>query len=137
MFIVIGIGILFFFGWDIDVLTLGEEKAKYLGANAIRLKKILFIVTSLIAGICVSFCGIIGFIGLVIPHIMRRIFGPSHKFLIIASSIGGAILLVLSDTFARSVIVLREELPVGVVTSIIGGIFFLYILIKSDIREIF
>jgi iron complex transport system permease protein len=136
LIIFLGISILAIFGRDIDLLTLGEEKATHLGLDINNVKKIIFVVTSFITAICVSYAGIIGFVGLIIPHFMRFLFGPKHRINIITSALGGASFLILSDTTARTII-RPVELPVGVVTGILGGIFFLSILIKSKRWEIF
>lgn len=123
-----GIAFLTFFGREIDILTLGEEKAIHLGVDNPKVLKIVFVTASLITAICVSYAGIIGFVGLIIPHIMRQFVRPTHSFLIVTSSMAGAIFLVASDTLAR--IVYRHELPVGVITGILGGIFFLFLIFK-------
>lgn len=134
--ILVGAGILLMFGRDLDLLSLGEEKASYLGLDPEWAKKILFTIASLITGACVAAAGIIGFVGLMIPHVMRKISGPNHQTLIPASAIGGAIFLALSDTLARSVMS-PMELPVGVVTGILGGFFFLIYLFRSKGWEVF
>ena len=135
-FILPAIGILLAFSRDLNILTLGEEKALHLGINSQQVKKILFIVVSCIVGACVAASGIIGFVGLIIPHFMRRILGVDHRLLLPASCVAGAIFLILCDTLAR-VIIRPMELPVGVITGIFGGLFFLSFLIKSKNREIF
>ncbi|MDD4910151.1 MAG: iron ABC transporter permease [Candidatus Omnitrophica bacterium] len=128
----------FVFGWlaifylspDIDILTLGEEKATHLGLAVARIKAIIFIAASLITAVGVAACGIIGFVGLVIPHFTRKLVGPGHRFLIPASVLAGATFLVLADTLARTV-VKPLELPVGVITGLFGGVFFLILLIRA------
>ena len=133
---VVGIGISAFYGKHLNILTLGEEKAMYLGVNAERVKKILFAVTSIITGACVASCGIIGFVGLIVPHVMRFIGGPDHRFLIPASALAGGAFLVLCDTVARTALS-PFELPVGVITGIIGGLFFMGYILSSKRTEIF
>ena len=128
--------VLVIFGRDINILTLGEEKATHLGLNVGVIRKLIFAVASFITAVCVSCAGIIGFVGLIIPHFMRFIFGPSHRINIATSAIAGAGFLILSDTIARTII-RPIELPVGVITGIFGGIFFLFILLKSKRWEIF
>lgn len=135
-FIVPAIALLFIFSRDLNILTLGEEKARHLGVNAEDVKKILFIAASFITGACVAACGIIGFVGLLVPHFMRKIVGTDHRLLLPASCIAGAIFLILCDTLARTII-RPLELPVGVITGLFGGIFFLSFLIKSRRWEIF
>lgn len=135
-FIIIGIGLLLLFSRDLNLLTLGEEKAVHLGLEAELVKKLLFIITSLITGACVAASGIIGFVGLIVPHFMRRFTGPDHQVLIPASILGGAIFLALCDTLARTIIA-PLELPVGVITGILGGLFFLTFLFRSKRWEMF
>ncbi|MEA2016111.1 MAG: iron chelate uptake ABC transporter family permease subunit [Actinomycetota bacterium] len=124
-----------FFMRDLNILSLGEERAAQLGVDTERVKKILMVMASLIAAVAVSMSGIIGFVGLVTPHILRLIVGPDHKILYPTSIIAGGIVLLLSDTLARTVLMPRE-IPVGIITSIIGVPFFLYLLIKSK-RNVF
>jgi len=135
-FVLAGILVIIIFSREIDIITLGEEKAAYLGVDAARTNKILFIFSSLITGACVSVSGIIGFVGLMVPHIVRRFSGPAHRILIPASILAGGAFLVIADTIART-IVTPVELPVGVITGIFGGIFFLIFFITSKRKEIF
>lgn len=113
----------------LDILNLGDEKAFYLGIESIKLRRRLFIITSYLSGIAISAGGLIGFVGLLIPHFMRKVFGPAHKKLLIAASIGGASFLLLSDLLARTLIS-PLELPVGVITGLCGGFFFVILLLK-------
>lgn len=129
-FVIAGIMILNVFSRDIDAMCLGDEKARHLGIEVVHIKKILFVTASLITGACVASAGIIGFVGLVIPHICRFIFGVTHRRLLISSAFLGAAFLVFCDMLARTVIS-PLELPVGVITGIFGGIFFLGLIIKS------
>jgi len=130
--VIIPAGILIFllFGREIDLLTLGEERAAHLGLEAEGVKKMLFLVASLITGAAVAAAGIIGFVGLIVPHFLRRFTGPNHRLLIPAAALGGAVFLALSDTLART-IVAPLELPVGVITGILGGFFFLTFLLRA------
>jgi len=122
------------FARDLNILTLGDEKTLYLGLDVKKAKILFFVLASLITGCCVAVSGIISFVGLIIPHIMRRIVGPDHRGLLPASMLAGAILLLLSDTLAQ--LVIRPlELPIGVITGIIGGLFFLGFLLKSRTAE--
>ncbi|MFH1776425.1 MAG: iron ABC transporter permease [Candidatus Omnitrophota bacterium] len=134
-FILPGILSLIFLGRDIDVLCLGEEKAKHLGLNVSGVKAIIFFLASLITGACIAVSGVIGFVGLIIPHIVRFAFGISHRTLLPAAGILGAAFLVFCDTLART-IVSPLELPVGVITGIFGGIFFLTLLVRSGKWEV-
>ena len=127
---------LIFLAKEIDVICLGEEKARHLGMDVIYVKAALFLTASLITGACVAAAGIIGFVGLIIPHICRFLFGPAHKRLLIASAVTGAAFLVFCDTLAR-IIIRPLELPVGVITGIFGGLFFLGLLLRSKKQEMF
>ncbi|ABN07543.1 transport system permease protein [Methanocorpusculum labreanum Z] len=117
--------ILYLFSRDLNVMALGEEEAIHLGVNTERTKKILLMVATFITAIAVSISGCIGFIGLIIPHIMRIFTGPDHRILLPASVLAGAILLMWADTFART---LPVEIPVGIVTAFLGAPFFIYLL---------
>ncbi len=119
--------ILFWFAMALNVMQMGEENALWLGVEAEKVKIIVFIVASVLTGIAVTVSGLIGFVGLMVPHLMRIIFGPDHRLLLPASALGGAIFLVITDTLAR-VIMSPAELPVGVVTAMIGVPFFIYLL---------
>lgn len=132
----LGIFLFLLFGREIDLLTLGEEKAAHLGLEAEGIKKMLFLLSSLIIGAAVSASGIIGFVGLIVPHFLRRFTGPKHQLLIPAAALGGAVFLALSDTLARTIIA-PLELPVGVITGIFGGLFFLTFLLRTKKWEIF
>lgn len=119
-----------FFSRELNMMLLGEESARNLGVEVDRVKKIiLFISTLMVAGI-VSFSGIIGFVGLIVPHMIRILFGSDHRRVIPLSAILGAIFLILCDTVARS-IAPPAEIPVGIITSMLGVPFFLYLLYKS------
>lgn len=116
--------------WDYNALDNGEECAKSLGVNTQRIRMGGMLVSSMITAVAVSFLGIIGFIGLIGPQIMRRIIGPDHRFLIPASCLAGAALLLLSDTLGR-VIISPVILPVGAITSLLGAPLFLYLLMRG------
>ncbi len=134
-FIIGGIILLWLFGRELDAMSLGDEKAFHLGVNTITIRKWLFIITSLVVGACIATAGMIGFVGLIIPHLMRLIIGPKHRPLILASALAGAGFLVVCDTIARTLLSsYGQELPVGVVTGIIGGIFFLLFLMKRKLN---
>ncbi len=127
-------GVLTFFSRDLNALLLGEEPAHHLGIDVVALKKLILFFASLLAGISVAFAGTIGFVGLIIPHITRLLFGPDHRILLPASALIGGIFLVLSDTLAR-ILIAPAEIPVGVITAFFGAPFFLYLL-RSKRREI-
>lgn len=114
----------------VNILLLGEDEAKHLGVDCEALKRGIIICTALCVGAAVAVSGIIGFVGLVVPHLVRLTLGPDHRLLFPASALLGAMLLVLADTAARTVVI-PAELPVGILTSLIGGPFFLWLLIKQ------
>jgi len=114
---------------ELDLLTLGEEKARQLGVDAARVRRELFLAASLVTGACVGVAGMIGFVGLLIPHLLRRWCGPGHRRLIPAAALGGGAFLTLADAVARG-LTAPTELPVGVITGMIGGGFFLLYLMR-------
>ena len=124
-----GIFALFCISHRLNVLTFGEEEAKGLGVDTARTRVIAFGFAAFITAIAVSLSGLVGFVGLIIPHGVRLVFGPDHRQLLPLSSIVGAILLVAADTLART-IVAPAQLPVGIITAIAGGPFFLVLLAK-------
>tara|TARA_R110002050_G_scaffold71258_2_gene153223 strand:- start:334 stop:1353 length:1020 start_codon:yes stop_codon:yes gene_type:complete len=117
----------YLFVQPLNALRLGEEKAMHLGFNTNVVIRVLFILASLLAGICVSVSGVIGFVGLIIPHVLRLLFGSDYRFLLGGSFLLGGIFLVLSDVVARTIIS-PNELPIGVITGIIGGLVFLLLM---------
>ena len=123
------IGLLLLFGKaeQLNLLTLGDESAKSLGVEPERLKRFVFIVTALLTGAVVSLSGMIGFIGMMVPHALRLLIGPDHRFLLPAAAVVGAAFLILADLMARSLLA-PTELPVGVITALLGGPFFLFLL---------
>ena len=116
-----------------NLLSLGEEGAAQLGVDIETLRRGAFLASSLLVGVIVSVSGMIGFVGLIVPHALRLLFGADHRLLLPASLWGGAIFLVWADTVARTV-VSPTELPVGVVTAMCGGPFFLYLLRKEGTK---
>jgi len=127
---ILGTVILYFYGNVINVISLGQNKSNSLGINTERSVKILFITASLITASVVAICGVIGFVGLMAPHIMRRFTGANNKTLIAASAMFGAGFLPLCDAISR-IIFAPVIIPVGVITSVIGGVFFIALLLKS------
>jgi iron complex transport system permease protein len=123
----------FFFSLHLNAFMLGEDQAKNLGIEIERTKKILFILASLVTGFCVSVTGVIGFVGLVVPHLMRLLVGTDYRVLIVSSFFSGAIFLLLCDMAARTIIA-PLELPIGVLTSIIGGVLLIFILLRKRSR---
>ncbi len=126
----VGLLLTYLFSTSLNALRLGESKARHLGINTKVTVKILFFIASLLTGIAVSVAGVIGFVGLVIPHIMRLIIGNDYRILIGSSFLGGAIFLILSDTIARTIIS-PNELPIGVITGFVGGLVFIVILART------
>jgi iron complex transport system permease protein len=112
---------------ELNLLSLGEEAASQLGVDVHRLRRATFIASALLVGAVVSVSGMIGFVGLIVPHVMRLLLGADHRLLLPASSLAGAIFLVWADTVARSALGV-VEIPVGVVTALCGGPFFVYLL---------
>ncbi len=125
----------YLFVMPLNALRLGEEKAKHLGFNANSVIRILFIITSLLTGACIAVAGIIGFVGLVIPHIVRLWVGTDYRILLISSFLSGGIFLILCDVIARTIIS-PNELPIGVITGIVGGIVFIMLLSNSSRKEL-
>ncbi|WP_418894151.1 FecCD family ABC transporter permease [Limibacterium fermenti] len=125
----------YLFVMPLNALRLGEEKARHLGFNANGVIRILFIITSLLTGACISVAGIIGFVGLVIPHIVRLWVGTDYRILLIASFLSGSTFLILCDVLARTIIA-PNELPIGVITGIVGGVAFILLLNNTKRKEL-
>jgi len=115
---------------DLNALLLGESEAAALGVGVEAAKLRLFVVSSLLTGVAVASSGLIGFVGLIAPHAGRMLLGPNHRSLVPAAALGGAVLLVVSDLVAR-LVVAPGELPAGVVTALLGGPFFLWLLVRQ------
>ena len=130
---VIPIIISLLFAKKLNVMLLGEEQAKYLGVDTALLKKMLMILIAVLAAFCVAYCGVIGFIGLIIPHICRMIVGGDHRLLIPSSAIVGAFVLLVADVFCKT-IAAPSELPIGAVVAVIGVPFFLFLMMKEGKR---
>lgn len=128
--VLIALGYFYFNRWNYNALETGEESAKGIGVNVEKTRIIGMIICSLTAACIVGFVGIINFIGLIAPHIMRRCIGNDYRYLIPASAITGALLLLVSDTFARTIIS-PIILPIGAITSFLGAPLFLYILFRG------
>jgi iron complex transport system permease protein len=124
-----GIVVLFSICYRLNILTLGEEEAKALGVDTTKTRMVAFGFAAFVTAIAVSLSGLIGFIGLIIPHGVRLVFGPDHRQLLPLSAVIGAAFLVIADTIAR-IIVAPAQLPVGVITAMVGGPFFLILLAK-------
>lgn len=128
--ILIGSFVMYAFSRDVNAILTGEESAEHLGVNTELVKKIILILGSLVTASCVSVGGIIGFVGLIVPHISRLIVGPDNRVLVPFSALFGASFLTFADLLAR-VILKPVEMPIGIITSTFGGPFFLYLLIRS------
>jgi iron complex transport system permease protein len=114
----------------LDLLSLGEAEAFHSGVNVERLKRISILMVSAMTGAAVSVCGVVGFVGIVVPHLLRLVIGPGHKLLLPASACLGAILMIGADTLAR-VLAAPAEVPIGILTAAIGAPFFLYMLLRQ------
>ena len=113
-----------------DLLALGERTASHLGVRVERLRIVSIVLVALMTGVAVAFVGIIAFVGLVVPHLVRMMLGPSHRTLIVGSLIGGAALMVWADLVARTAVPL-SDLPIGMLTSLIGGPFFFWLIRRN------
>jgi len=130
-YMLVGAGIVFWRARELDLLSLGETQARMLGLEAGRSRLWLLFGASLLAGASVAVSGVIGFVGLVVPHLARLMLGSGHRRLLPASALLGALLLIWSDVLARTVLPRGAELPVGVVTALVGGPFFCLLLARS------
>lgn len=117
-------------GAALDIFSLGEQEARHIGVNIQRLKMQLLLLSTMVIAASVAVAGVIGFVGLVVPHIVRQFTGPSYKLLFPCAALAGAILLTLADLISRT-IVAPAELPVGVVTAILGAPFFIWLILKE------
>ncbi|WP_141015669.1 FecCD family ABC transporter permease [Nocardioides sambongensis] len=114
----------------LDLLSLGDRAARHVGVDVERLRLAAIVVVALLTAAAVSFCGTIAFVGLVVPHLIRMLAGPGHRMLIPASALGGALLLVSADLWARTAIE-NADLPIGLLTSLVGGPFFFWLIRRS------
>ena len=136
LYLAVGTCMLFSQAGPLNILTLGEEAARSLGVEVERVKKTLFFTSALLTGAVVSVSGIIGFVGMVIPHAVRMVLGADHRLLLPASAFVGGMLLMVADTVARTAIA-PAEIPVGVVTALVGGPFFISLLMSRKHRGAF
>ena len=125
--------IIYYFATDLNIMMLGDEAAHYLGVTVTKVKIILLVTVSLLTGIVVSVSGIIGFVGLIVPHIVRLLVGPNHRVLLPTSALVGGIFLVIADTLARTLLA-PTEIPVGIITALCGSPFFIYLLQQKKVR---
>ncbi|MDZ7747149.1 MAG: vitamin B12 ABC transporter permease BtuC [Halobacteriales archaeon] len=127
------VGVLYLYAEDLNALLLGETDARSVGVEIEWTKRILLAASSIITGAAVAISGVIGFVGLIVPHAVRLVVGPDHRILLPTSALAGASFLVAADTLARSG---PAELPVGIVTAAVGAPFFLYLLRKREVSEL-
>ncbi|MDD5504514.1 MAG: iron ABC transporter permease [Candidatus Omnitrophica bacterium] len=118
----------------LNIMSIGEEEAITMGLDVEKIKALFFIVSSIMTAVVVSVCGMIGFVGLIVPHIVRKITGPDHRKLIPASALCGSVYLVLCDIAARR-LAYPMELPIGIITAICGGPFFILLLKRSKVPD--
>lgn len=131
---VVGLGVAPFFARKLDLLALGERPARHLGVDVERLRVVLVLVVALLTAAAVAVAGIITFVGLLVPHLLRMANGPGHRFLVPASALGGAVVLVAGDLAARTVAA-PAELPLGVLTALFGSPFFFWLLRRTRQRQ--
>lgn len=126
-------GLILLFARELNLLVLGDDHARSLGTNVGALRPVLLVAASLITGVSVAVSGAIAFVGLVVPHAVRLVFGPDHRVLIPVSAVAGALFLVVADTLSRT-LVQPAELRVGILTSFVGAPFFIFLLIRNKRR---
>jgi len=131
----VGAVLTYLFARELKIMTMGDAEAQHLGVNVENSRRVLLSLASLMTAAAVSVSGLIGFVGLVIPHLTRMLVGPDHRILMPSTFLIGAIFLVLCDAIARS-ITISAEIPVGIITSLSGGPFFIYMLRKSRGRYV-
>ncbi len=131
---VVGTAVALVLSRQYDLLALGERNARHLGVRVEGLRIGSIVLVALLTGAAVAFCGIIAFVGLVVPHVIRMAIGPRHRPLLVASAFGGGTLLVFSDLLARSVVP-GADLPIGLLTSLVGGPFFFFLLLRQRQRS--
>lgn len=127
---VVGIGAAMFLAPKLDLLSLGDRAARHVGVDVERLRMGTIVVVAVLTAAAVAFCGIISFIGLIVPHLIRMVAGPGHRLLVPASALGGAVLLVMADLWART-LVAYADLPIGMLTALVGGPFFFWLIRRA------
>jgi iron complex transport system permease protein len=126
---VIAAGAMYTTSSDLNLILTGEQEARHLGVNVNRVKLVVYVAASILTGLAVSVSGAIGYVGLLVPHVMRMLFGTDYRLLIPTSAIGGAIVIVLADTLARTVVA-PTQIPVGAMTAVAGAPVFIYLMRK-------
>lgn len=131
LFPVVAISLILAFGKseDLDVLTLGINEARSVGVDSNKSARFFLVIAALLTAVCVSTSGVIGFVGLIVPHLIRMSFSAKHRYLLPLSAVAGGLVLVLSDNISR--LLFQVEIPVGVITTLIGGPFFIYIYMRK------
>ena len=135
-YVVVGVAVILLYGRSLNVMQLDEEQAQQLGINVEKVKLILLAAATLITAAAVSFVGIIGFVGIIIPHVVRLIWGPDYRLLLPMSVLTGAIFMVIADLLARTALA-PAEIPVGIITAVCGVPFFLYLLRRKKMSVFF
>ncbi|QDU59759.1 Hemin transport system permease protein HmuU [Planctomycetes bacterium Pan216] len=128
-----GCGLLLLHSRDLNILALGEETALSLGINVQASRRNMLFLAAMITGTCVSASGVVVFVGLIVPHVLRLFVGPEHRILVLTSFLGGACLIVFADLISRTAMP-PDEIRLGILTSLLGGPFFLYLMIKNKER---
>lgn len=132
--VLIGVVVALIVAPGLDLFALGERTARHLGVNVELLRVVVIVTVALLVCAAVAFAGVIGFAGLVVPHLMRMMIGPAHLPLVVASALGGALLIAVADLVARTAVPLAD-LPIGMITSLVGGPFFLWLLVRTRRRS--
>ncbi len=122
-----------FFARELNMISIGEDTASSLGINVEKTKKLLLIICSIATAACVSVSGVIGFVGIAVPHIIRLMVGADHRVLLPYSAVGGALFMLVCDTMART-LASPADIPVGIITSLFGAPFFVYLLVKKKLK---
>ncbi len=128
--VLLGICVIYLFAQDLNAISMGEEEAMHLGIDVQNIKKILILITALISASLICLCGIIGFVGLIVPHMMRLVVGPNHKILIPTTCLAASVFMILCDLLSRTLFS-PVEIPIGVITAIIGAPVFIILLKKG------
>jgi iron complex transport system permease protein len=128
--VILGICAVYLFAQDLNAISMGEEEAMHLGIDTQNVKKILILITALITASLICICGIIGFVGLIVPHMMRLVVGPNHKLLIPTTCLAASVFMILCDLLSRTLFS-PIEIPIGVITAIIGAPVFIILLKKG------
>ncbi|MFE6965323.1 FecCD family ABC transporter permease [Agromyces sp. NPDC057679] len=132
--VAVGVAISLVLARRLDLFSLGERGARHLGVHVERVRIVSIVVVAVLTCAAVAFAGIIAFVGLIVPHLMRMVIGPAHRPLLVAGALGGALLLVLADLFARTAVPMAD-LPIGMLTSLVGGPFFFWLLRRTRKRS--